>query len=27
GLYNLEFHYQDTEAPKEYLCVLCASVV
>ncbi|MEY2977759.1 MAG: hypothetical protein RLZZ435_1898, partial [Cyanobacteriota bacterium] len=26
-LYNLEFHYQDTEAPKEYLCVLCASVV
>jgi len=27
GLYNLEFHDKDTEAPQEYLCVLCAFVV
>jgi hypothetical protein len=27
GLYNLEFHYKDTEAPQERLCVLCAFVV
>jgi hypothetical protein len=26
-LYNLEFHHKDTKASKQFLCVLCASVV
>ena len=27
GLYNLEFHHKDMKDSKEFLCVLCASVV